>query len=548
MAQIPVFQDSQILQPSSPVAIGNANVGAETALASMGKEIFEFGNELDKNQKKLREQSREYLTTVAAEEFETRLRDFNQKELFTGKKKDLTGGESVAASKEYADKLKQDLARQFGFDPETSIKFLAKTGAKFNELTPSLYAESQKIAAKNFETAKQMVLQTSIEKVFKNPAKLEEELVRIESSYANQPDSLFPEESMKKDRKALVEGIYNRYMLEGEPVSYARAQNLLNKMVGVFDTDEFAQKTKALKSARAEYYNEQAQKEALQEKELKEQIKRNQTVIAADFLKQKVEAGTNPVKQAKVNEAIITAGIIGSVDPAQGIDMETAKSLEKYVPAAVSLSDQTQEAEILNRAFITGNYYKEMQNSKSLRRKGMLSPATDVRIQEELGRRLEFMRNKRGDTRLDLGRATLDNLLKAIDANENLTPIQKVLGKDEAYRDMMRKIEDGNATIPNALELSKVVSERLGGVAIISNSDTSAAMQNKYRTKEDLTGELYRTRDAYLKTRPGSPENKRLLEKMQNLKLRIQRAQEDKAVQGETKNEPTGNTRGLRRQ
>lgn len=549
MAQIPVFQDSQILQPSSPVAIGNANTTLESAIAAGGKEIFELGNTLDQYQRQAKRKEKEYISATAAEEFERRMRLVNADLLTNEKHRDLTAIPIAEKSFQESNKVKTQIVKEFNLGGDALQSFISKSGSKFNELAAPLMADSQKMAMKNYESAKQAFIQTSIAKVFEDPDKIPEEFAKIQQSYAGLPDSINPTESMFKDKRAVVEGALNKYMLEYDNVSFRKAENLLKNTSELFTPEEMQKNISMIRRGRSDYYNELTQKQALQEKEFKKVIEQRQSLLTAELLKKKVEAGTDSKKMALVNASILESGFIGEIDPTQGIPLETAKELAKYTSPNVDLINQRYEGDIIHEAFIKGNYRQMMVKSQNLRKEGKILPSTDVRIQEELGRRLEFMRNRKGDSKLDLGRQAFSNIMNGIDANDALSATEKVTAKDAAYRDFMGRLDAGDTNLPTLSDLNRVASEAIGRKAVMPNADTPSSVQGKFGNEQRLTNELYGTAELYKKARPGTPEHTRLKNKIQNLKLQIQRAREDQKVKG-SDNGPTstGTPAGIRRQ
>lgn len=236
MAQIPVFQDSQVLQPSSPVAIGNANTGAEEALAGVGKQMFILGNELDKNQKVAQAKTNQFRELVATEKFEEEMRLFNQKTLWE-KHTNITGTDAARISIAEAEKVRSRLAKEFGFTGDQMLSFESKSRAVNNNLFPELMQQSSKIVQENYDSAKKEVLNLSISKVFNSPNPVNafaEEAAKIEILVSKDPDILNKSEQIQKHQKDLAGSVVGSYIQKRQ---FDAAKEFVQKNSNVFGKD-----------------------------------------------------------------------------------------------------------------------------------------------------------------------------------------------------------------------------------------------------------------------------------------------------------------------
>lgn len=230
MAQIPVFQDGQILQPSSPVQIGNADTTPQEAMGSFGKALFNFGNKLDESQKRSIAKTKMYTADIAKAEFEQEMQLFNQKTVWE-ENKEITGLDAAKISIEYSDKVKQKLAQKYGLQGDEALKFQAETGAINNNLFPDLMKQSSKIVAERQISAREQAMNISVAKVFTNPQLFEEESIKMQEAIANDDDIINKPAEIIKRQKDLATGVVSKLIAEKQ---FGAAQKFVESNAGLY--------------------------------------------------------------------------------------------------------------------------------------------------------------------------------------------------------------------------------------------------------------------------------------------------------------------------
>ena len=230
---IPGLEQRQIMKPSSPVPVGNADTSAEAAMVHLGQGMVKLGNELDRVQKESVRKTREYQVEVASRRFEEKMILFNQQKLWE-EHKDITGLDAAKISLNYAGKVRESLMKEFGFSGDDALRFDGRTRSISNDLFPKLMVKSSEIVQKNLESARAAALDSSVARVFANPEVFNEELVRISTDVAEDPDVLNKQETISKYSRALANGVVARYI---NGAKFGEARKFVAGNAQVFGTD-----------------------------------------------------------------------------------------------------------------------------------------------------------------------------------------------------------------------------------------------------------------------------------------------------------------------
>lgn len=347
MAQIPVFQDSQILQPSAPVQIGNVDQTTNEAVAGFGKALFTFGNTLDQYNKKAKtEQDRTTVAILKAQYGKDMLLLRAQqaaKGIAADEPADGTGG--VNDFNESLTKVRQKYLKML--PSEMQEKFLAATGEDELENNVKVLAEEVKKREENLPVLRQIFVNEIAEKARSNPGKLVEALSEVEIHIAK--DETIPEidrvaaivDAKKQISRGFIDGFTQRGY-EGQVDQFEQGRKFARENLGlIFSPDELDKEIVKINQAEIGYnnrvYTEDQRNDALRKKDF--QAKNQQAMTLYTGLLKNAE--NNQFKFNEIQKKI-------SVDPRLTADDKKAFEANRVF---MESSDDQYEGMILSRLF-----------------------------------------------------------------------------------------------------------------------------------------------------------------------------------------------------
>lgn len=423
MPQIPVFAESQVLSPGNPVPIGEADVPFEKAMNQLGDAMERLGIAMDKEQKAKKNKIKQYNVQSAAEEYESRMRTYNQETLWLdpASREDLTGLTARRKSIEEGDRLAAEMVSESGFDLEQQAMFDATRRKIQNQLDPDLMIKSSQETDKAYKLAVQQNVNLMSAQVSQDPRLFDVKMNQIVEDVANDNFAINKQAAVAERQKQLAMGAYNNFRFRN---AYKEAKTFLettNKQYGLFTPEEMAKELNALDADRTAYVNR------LNTEEIR--ADRNHDKAVAGLQAQKAVLLYEQIESAaaqgafavdKVKQAVMLEGLRGQAGDGSGITQQAMTQLLNHQPTAQRNIDEAFVGKMLSRAFETGNFNRAIQETNRRFEQGLLSAPTYAKTISDLGRYQQFQRNRTQDRTWDISK----------EAYRNMMDYYKTIGKD----------------------------------------------------------------------------------------------------------------------
>ena len=305
MPQIPMANESQVLNPGSPVPVGSseaARIEGES-VSMLGKAMFALGDALDTAGRQQRERQRKLdLSSALAAHAEQNVLAKIATEAERPAAEDSTGRGGVDRYKERMKSVKDTILENI-YDPAVAQEFKAK--ATEHEVQTSLdvwSSELKKIDNRTSEKANQIV--GSLEAMVRaDPRTLDKAIVELDNAFVDVPgiSAAAAQEASIKGRRQLVQGTVDTLAEAGH---FATAKKLLDsKYSTVFSQDELHDKKKQLMETEQGITRWGWAKEDRGRSEREREHKENSNKLGISYVAQLESAKTQWEKDVILNNA-----------------------------------------------------------------------------------------------------------------------------------------------------------------------------------------------------------------------------------------------------
>jgi len=541
MPVIPMMNQNQVLNTSSPVPIGNADNTMTDAMTAMGKGMVTLGNELDRVQKAQRDKVNRDTVSIAVEDYKaSQMRVVKSEEVY-GTNKSLTGLEADDAVRKIGDDRKKMMLDNSSFDQAQQMMFISATKNVDNDFAPAVMKNSSERSTKEYEAASQTLLLAMGKNVVDGVTSFPEAMVKIEEDIMSNPTIRDRPGAILGKQKELVAQIWQTHRATGTLEGVNRAMNFLNSNREFYTAEEYGKEMNAMRSDKTEIVNLRTAMDAREDRERTKREQENKDAALTVLFAEKKANNGNYVKETLTNDKAMGLLLHGT------IDNEQYKAFQSWKPSDVQVRDDLQAARIRYESYIKGTFQRGMEEARALRQRGKLDPGTEAELQTELGKMLNMSRNRGADRRWDLSRDVFKNALEGINQNPQLDGSEKARARDTVLRDMMTALSKGDAEVPTLNKISDRLTQQFGTRGSFTAPNVSKPMQLGTRKSTELEREAVRMNGELKRHKAGSPEYNRLKDGLLDLGKRIKTLRIDENVNGGSDANRPNNARGLRR-
>lgn len=347
MPQIPVFSESQVLDPSSPVAIGSADISQYEASNKLGAALVDLGNKLDTVEKIKADRVKQKDAATAVEQFRSLVSHQSEQVLYRQDQQGVDGIEARKTITDFATNLQKQFLDTNDFDKEQTATFTLGSMKVLNDMEPDIRRVSAEVGTKAYNNSIARNLQQVGTNVANDPRLLAESLANVHMDVLNDPDIVTPlmkDQAINDRSKFLVRAAVGKM---ADNADFDTAHAVLESNMGLFPDKEMDAERRNLNEAKNTYYSQDFQRYSRTDRLNKDRIEKGD-IAARDFYgKMMIDAGND---QDKINAVIKQINLDPNLKP------ESAKALEDRINVNKNYKDDDYERQALTKVFKTGNF------------------------------------------------------------------------------------------------------------------------------------------------------------------------------------------------
>lgn len=544
MPVIPGVQESQVLNPSSPVPIGStgdARLPGET-IERFGAAMVALGDALDVAGRSAKNEKAKLDVLNAENKYRMALLQRRaQQDAAAPIPEDVNGFGAVQAVANDMDPIAQEIAS--GLEPEAQAKFLARAGDILNDNSVTIWAdEVKKRASINKVAVDNIVAQSG------QLARMSDDIKdtgfmmdHVETAIMDNNDlapSQKPIDVAAAKKSVVMDSIQGRISRN----NFAEAEIVLEAYGGnLFTPAEKNKQLDEIRSAEGSYYTRELNKLTRDEKQINKAKAASEDKYLAYFSTALQQAGNSDIKREPILRDIELMKIAGKIDVTKADSLIGNKVFK-------DLADDKKDVEITTRAFKTGNFQEAIDTITKI--KGV-SLSYD-RAQQMVGKFEQWKERGKNDPIARQRIQTGEDLIRAQGA-ESMTDMMNSLAKRQlqtkintAVQQYYRTLQGNPQADPDVV--SRSILDKQFGVSTASvrgNSDIYAETSLQGLTK--MAEKTVRDGQALKKSGLLTPaKNKEILQKLQDIKkkqleLQIKNPQYNN---GSNSNQETSKTSG----
>lgn len=491
--QIPVFGESQVMQPGNPVPIGEADDPMSKALDSLGTAMLSLGNEMSKQEKAKRDKQNQYNVQTAIEIYESDMRTYNEQTLWGDpeSRKDMTGLVARQKSIDQGANLRKIMVENSSFNPEQIAMFDAGARKVQNQLDPQLMVKASIETEKDYKAAVDTNIFAMAAQVAAQPGLFEDRMAQVDIDVANDPNARNKALEIRERKQKLVMSVYNKVRFMND---FKGAKGFLEKNAGLFDPKEVSKELDALQSDQTSYVNRQNTEEIQRDRNYEKQNKALQSTKAVILLEEyEASAGVGPFATEKVKQKILMEALMGQAGNGQGISMETYNTITSKPPGAQQAVDTSNTGKLLARAYTSGNFTRAMKENEQMYFAGKISEKTFRVNVTEIGKQQMYQKNRATDKTWDISKMAFNETMAYMrsigkDPNSLDTVQTKKMHQIifEVLNDAQTQIKNGNTY--NVKGAISNIAEKYGAEFSPAAPNTPNGVQRGTGTIQELEG------------------------------------------------------------